>query len=167
VIGTSFGSVVAQEMTRQLEARGIPPRVLVLVDGQATRSRPPRVRAVKRFAWSALHWRQQQRSGRGGLRPRVRRHQLASRRYAAKHRPGTTSAPTIIVTSAQIRARSGDQLLGWGPYVSDDVTTLDLDGRHLELIRQRTHEFAPQLDRLIARYDPVGVTRATDGRPLL
>jgi thioesterase domain-containing protein len=157
LVGTSFGGFVVHEMASRLEQQGRPPTVVVMFDCIAPGSAPParqEHRTPRRAVRAAVG-----RLVRGGppadtLGGRIERTQLASRAAIREHRPSTISAPAVLFTSDAHRARSGDPLLGWRPYLRGPTEVHDFDGRHTDLIRENAPRTAPVLDAVLARFDP-------------
>jgi thioesterase domain-containing protein len=89
-----------------------------------------------------------------GLGGRIRRAQLASRSAKKRHRPGPTTTPAVLFTSAAHRARSGEPILGWQPFLRGPLEVHDYGGRHTELIREAAPSTAPLLDQALSRHDP-------------
>jgi thioesterase domain-containing protein len=138
-------------MSRQLEERGRPPSLLVLLDGVAPSFRRRSLRAGARDIASGV----KRRLSREGLSGRIQRSQLASRHAAPRHRPRPTGVPTALLTSEARRTRVGDPLLGWGRFLTGPVVPKEFPGRHGDLIRLRTPGTATELERLLGEHDPV------------
>jgi thioesterase domain-containing protein/acyl carrier protein len=159
--GMSFGSVVAQEMTRLLEGRGHPPVLLVMFDCP-----PPGVHLRPRLgARAASQVLRRLRRLRRAKPPservlaRIHRQALITDEVRASHRAGPISTPTLLFTSQATRRRTGDPLLGWGQFVHAPIETVKFPGVHLELIRERAPETGAALDvRLVALDAQLGGT---------
>jgi hypothetical protein len=135
-------------MARQLEDRGRPPEVVVMIDA----ARPHRRRWLRWRVARALH----PSAGRAEaavIGPRIQRTKDAAADAGGRHRPRPTYSATVMVTSQARRSRAGDPLLGWGNELRGEVTTLEFPGNHTELIRDRGHETAPAVEAVLAAAD--------------
>ena len=149
LVGMSFGSVVAQEMTRLLELRGNPPDLLVMFDCP-----PPgvkfRPKLRSRLVAKVLRTYRKAKPPTQRVLARIHRQALISDEVRANHRAGPISTSTLLFTSRANRRRAGDPLLGWAPLINAPIATVRFPGVHLELIRERAAETGAALDvRLI------------------
>jgi oxalate---CoA ligase len=149
LVGSSFGSLVVQEMARRLERQGRPPELIVMIDAVRPRWRRwIRTRLARALRPTPA------RPEKVALGPRIQRTKEAAADAAGRHRPGVTRSPVVMVTSEARRSRAGDPLLGWRRELRGGVTTLEFPGNHTELIRDRGHETAPALEAVLVTYDP-------------
>jgi thioesterase domain-containing protein len=164
--GASFGSVVVQEMARQLELVGRSPELLVMFDCRVPRPRR-KVGPVRRLAGRLRHPSTLRYRSGGDTQTRIRREVLASHEARRNHPPQAISVPTLMFTSAAKRT-DGDPLLGWGPFLRGSVSVVEFPGEHLELIRDRAQDTGRALDRALKELDhdrPQSEVLAT-GRPV-
>lgn len=155
LLGLSFGSIVVQEMGAQLERAGRDLPLVVMFDCMA----PNLQSEGKKKRVSGLSRRRRDRAaaaedvGEFDLRPRIHRAAIAFGHASRRHRPRTTSAPTVMFTTEAHRSRTSDPLLGWTPYLQGPVSRHDFPGVHRQLIRALAPESGSTLDRVLAEYD--------------
>lgn len=147
VAGFSFGGMVAHELACQLTARGARVRLLAILDtpapgsggtaGADEREAMPRLRARWRRIPHALWWRTRWRylgvtAGLVVRRGWVQGEAFLSRAglLIRRFRPQPFAGPTLVVRSAGSTAAGSPPDLGWGPWLTGTVTTLDVAGNH-------------------------------------
>jgi surfactin synthase thioesterase subunit len=149
LVGSSYGSLVVQDMARRLERKRRPPELVVMIDALR-----PRWRRWVRIRVARALRRAKSRPTTVALGPRIQRTKDAALDAGGRHRPGVTHSPVVMITSEARRSRSGDPLLGWRRELRGEVTTLEFPGNHTELIRHRGNETAPALEAVLVDYDP-------------
>jgi acetoacetyl-CoA synthetase len=159
LVGMSLGATVVQEMARLLEQVDRSPEVVVMFDCLAPSLQTARKRRLLRRAAAMVRHPSRLRRDERGLRPRITRVANAAQRAGTRHQPAPTTTPTIMFTSEVHRTKTGDPLLGWGPFLKGPLTRLDFPGDHEQLTRTLAPQTAPALDRLLEAYDAAITSR--------
>ena len=147
VAGFSFGGMVAHQLATELTARGARVRLLAILDTPAPglngpvqadeREAAPTARSRWRRIPHALWWRTRWwylgvtaglivRQGWVQGEAFLSRAGLLIRRF----RPQPYSGPTLVVRSTGSVEAGNPPDLGWGPWLTGTVTTLDVAGNH-------------------------------------
>jgi thioesterase domain-containing protein len=148
VAGFSFGGFVAHALAIELTARGAAVRLLAILDA-APPDAPPRIarpgpvemvtrrwRRIPHALWWRSRWWYL-----GATAGIVRRRgwgqgeafMARAGRLAHRFRPGRYAGSTLVVRSA-IDADSVPLDLGWGPYLTGEVSTITLPGNHFGIL---------------------------------
>ena len=146
--GFSFGGFIAHALAVELAARGAEVRLLAILDaappGAPLRTDRPspaqlvrhRWRRIPHAAWWRTRWWYLGATA-GIVRRRgwVQGESFMSRagRVSHRFRPQVFAGPTLVVRSS-IDADDVPADLGWGPYLTGDVSTVMLPGNHFGIL---------------------------------
>lgn len=150
LIGFCFGSVVAQEMARVLEAEGRPPTLLVMFDGPMPHA--PRARFRRRLAKKLRRELRRLgiRRGPGRVgRPRVFEVQPLRR----GHKVQPSSAPTLLFTSREHLEQVRDPVLGWQPFLAGGIDVVAFEGTHRGLLHEHAQETSAAVEDALRPFD--------------
>ncbi|MEX1008955.1 MAG: alpha/beta fold hydrolase, partial [Acidimicrobiia bacterium] len=156
--GFSFGGLVAFEMACQLQAAGEQITLLAIIDTTAPGRRPnAAARRAERLEGTSLAAKLRkvpraitgraqlsfELASAGLLRRRLRQYRvffLLSRRAGERYRPSARFDGPALVVHASIRDADEPHLeepdLGWGPFLRGRVTTTEVTGDHLGIMRR-------------------------------